>query len=150
MSSSRQDPAAMTGRTNDAFLLHTTGSLELADGEVFALPTTLSYGWWDCLAVTMTLHSPAGADVAWTFDWEMLRAGLSRSVGVGEVHIAPLVAPRGTIRITLVVPGSATRIRLPAGDVRWFVDQAAAMAPLHAGWIGATLDDEIAAIMEAS
>ena len=69
-----------------------------------SLSATLAYGVEDPFAVSATFRTGDG-DITWTFARDLLRDGMSESVGEGDIQIRPGHPSRGPIMLlTLELP----------------------------------------------
>lgn len=129
--------------------VRTAGALALPGDEVALITAELVYRPGDPLAANLLLTGPDGAEVGWTFAWDLLERGLAGPAGQGDLRVRPADGPIPCVEISLTTSFSAC-IRLSAADVGAFVTAVRARAPRDTVGIARDLDQELAVIMANS
>lgn len=116
------------------------------DGRV-ALPATLSYDAHEPFAVTATFRTGEG-DITWVFARDLLRDGLTRPAGEGDIVIRPAHPSRGALIIlTLNSPSGSARLEGSREDLRAFVAEMYDLVPDGAEWPYLEIDSVIAELL---
>lgn len=103
--------------------------LVVADADAVPLPVSLRYSSADPYAVR-AVFSGDGMEVEWVFARDLLRNGLARPVGDGDVHVWPNWGTgRELLMISLTSPDGQAVLEAGADDVRAFLDRTAAVVP---------------------
>jgi hypothetical protein len=129
--------------------VRTAGALQLPGDEAALIVAELVYRPGDPLAANLLLTGPDGAEVGWTFAWELLERGLVVPAGEGDLRVRPVPGPVPAVEIALST-SFAARIRLSAADIGSFVTAVRARAPYDDGEIAVDLDQELASIIASS
>lgn len=103
--------------------------LVVADADAVPLPVTLRYSSKDPYAVR-AVFTGDGMEVEWVFARELLRNGLMKPVGDGDVHVWPTWGTgREVLMISLTSPDGQAVLEAAAGDVRAFLDRTTSVVP---------------------
>jgi hypothetical protein len=105
--------------------------LIVADTDAVPLPVSLRYSASDPYAVR-AVFSGDGMEVEWVFARELLRIGLTRPTGDGDVHTWPSwgTGQRELVMISLTSPDGQAVLEGGADDIRRFLDQTVAVVPI--------------------
>ena len=103
--------------------------LVVADADAVPLPVSLRYAATDPYAVR-AVFSGDGMEVEWVFARDLLRTGLTKPVGEGDVHVWPSWGTgRELLMISLTSPDGQAVLEAGAQDVRGFLDRTTAVVP---------------------
>lgn len=100
----------------------------------------LGYDAADPFACTLTFPTvdPDTDGAEWVFARDLLREGLSRCAGIGDVRVWPHAGDRYTLNLLLTGEGNEKALfRLPRRDVAWFVKLSYSAVPRgqeHVDW----------------
>ncbi len=95
------------------------------EGVAAHVDTELVYSAEDPFAVTMHFHA-GGSVVTWIMGRDLLRDGLSRPAGKGDVRLRP--SGRAVV-LELISDRHVTVFRVPASTLRKFLDAAYRLVP---------------------
>ncbi|MFE9428613.1 SsgA family sporulation/cell division regulator [Kitasatospora sp. NPDC006697] len=101
-----------------------------AGGLTVPVPATLAYRSAEPYAVRLELSVGAGEPVRWVFARELLRTGLRRAVGDGDVSVRPGTGELADrVVLTLVGEDSTGRLRVGRADLRRFLRRTEELVP---------------------
>ncbi|SDQ48748.1 SsgA family sporulation/cell division regulator [Quadrisphaera sp. DSM 44207] len=107
----------------------------------------LGYGTHDPFAVTAAFRGDGGT-IEWVFARDLLREGLRRPTGEGDVQVWPGEADgRAVLLVSLTSPEGHAVLEADADDVRGFLDRTHALVPPGAESRYVHLDAELAGIL---
>lgn len=107
----------------------------------------LGYGVHDPFAVTAAFRGDGGT-IEWVFARDLLREGLRRPTGEGDVHVWPgEVDGQPVVLVSLSSPDGHAVLEADAEDVRAFLDRTHALVPPGAESRYVHLDDELADLL---
>ena len=107
----------------------------------------LGYGVLDPFAVTASFRGDGGA-IEWVFARDLLREGMRRPTGEGDVQVWPGEADgRPVILVSLSSPDGHAVLEADADDVRAFLDRTHALVPPGAESRYVHVDDELADLL---
>ncbi|MFE7189619.1 SsgA family sporulation/cell division regulator [Kitasatospora sp. NPDC057541] len=118
--------------TEDSTTLTLDARLELGGGRFVDLPVRFGYRRGAPFAVVVEFPGLARAAAAWEFCRDLLRKGLHRPAGIGDVRVAPPCRCHGRreLRITLRADDGTAVIDVPVEPVRrWLHDQVFTLVP---------------------
>ncbi|MFI6152908.1 SsgA family sporulation/cell division regulator [Kitasatospora sp. NPDC051170] len=103
-----------------------TAALPLAvvgEGATVTVPAVLRYHARDPYAVHLDIHTGEPEPITWFFARDLLREGLGRPAGVGDVTVRPSGGAErpGDLFLTLTGPHSAALLRARACEVAYFL-----------------------------
>ena len=106
----------------------------------------LGYGVHDPFAVTASFRGDGGT-IEWVFARDLLREGMRRPTGEGDVQVWPGEADgREVVLVSLSSPDGHAVLEADAEDVRSFLDRTHALVPSGAESRYVHLDDELAGL----
>lgn len=112
-----------------------------------ALPAKISYDANDPFAVTTTFRTGEG-DITWVFARDLLRDGLTESVGEGDVAIRPAHPSMGAkVLITLSSPSGSAKLEGQRDDLRLFVNEMYSLVPEDEEWRYVKIDSVITELL---
>jgi hypothetical protein len=118
----------------------------IGTGSSTEVPADFSYDARDPFAVRMTFGAAGSGSgmVTWLVARELLRTGLERPVGDGDVRLGP-AGPTDVLFLHLVAPSGEAWFELSRVALAAFVRGTEALVPLGAETVD--LDDELAALL---
>ena len=121
------------------------------------VPAVLGYSPTDPYAVQISFGevgttadgdpSPAERGISWLLGRELLRSGLDRPSGEGDVRIWPSHSAADVLFLHLQAPSGEALFELSRGTVAAFLRQADAMVPPGTEGSMLAIDDELAALL---
>jgi hypothetical protein len=123
----------------------------VADADPVPLPVVLQYMASDPCAVH-AVFSGDGMEVVWVLGRELLRDGLARPIGDGDVHCWPSWGTgQELLMISLTSPDGQAVLECAADDVRRFLDRTeAVVSPGDESYLlGRGMDDELHRLFES-
>jgi hypothetical protein len=117
------------------------------------VPAVLSYEAADPFAVRITFgdtgSGPAGADdgVTWLMGRDLLRVGLDRPAGEGDVRVWPASATADVLFLHLRAPSGEALFELSRATLAAFLRETEALVPSGSEAAVLDLDDELAALL---
>ena len=114
------------------------------------VPAVLGYNPTDPYAVQISfgeVGSTAEGGISWLLGRELLRSGLDRPSGEGDVRIWPSHNAADVLFLHLQAPSGEALFELSRGTVAAFLRQTDAMVPPGAEGSMLALDDELAALL---
>jgi Streptomyces sporulation and cell division protein, SsgA len=117
------------------------------------VPALLSYEAADPFAVRITFgdtgSGPAGADdgVTWLMGRDLLRVGLDRPAGEGDVRVWPASATADVLFLHLRAPSGEALFELSRATLAAFLRETEALVPSGSEAAVLDLDDELAALL---
>lgn len=112
-----QDAPATVTRPVDA-------QLRISDNCSVSFPTQLHYDVKDPYAVTVTFLVDDDEEVEWVFARDLLKDGLHRQAGDGDVMVRPASqghSAEAEVELVLAAPGGHARVMLPAETLAAFL-----------------------------
>ncbi|MGA5817613.1 SsgA family sporulation/cell division regulator [Kitasatospora sp. NPDC094028] len=99
-------------------------------GATVAVPALLRYDAADPYAVHLDIHTGESEPISWFFARELLRDGLHRPTGHGDVTVRPGAGePSGRLFITLTGTRSAAVLRARSAEVEHFLAHVDVLVP---------------------
>ncbi|MFJ9775678.1 SsgA family sporulation/cell division regulator [Kitasatospora sp. NPDC101157] len=126
---------------------HLEMSLVVSPELSFGIGADLVYEAGDPYAVRFAFNLPGDTPVTWVFARELLRDGLSRPSGEGDVHIHPLGGEPPEVRIALHTPHGDAVLHAPAAPLVAFLARTDRLVPTGQEFAGRELDAQLAAIL---
>ncbi|MCU1689620.1 MAG: sporulation and cell division protein SsgA [Pseudonocardiales bacterium] len=123
---------------------------EPVSSERTQLVSSLRYSPSDPYAVSVVFPAgPAASAVTWTFDRELMRLGITRQTGLGDVQIwpAPDADDAGTTYVELTAPGGRALLSAPTTALVAFLDATAAAVPFGTEAEFIDMDAELEALL---
>ena len=118
------------------------------------VPAVLGYDPMDPYAIQITFGEVGATDgqsgdggIAWLLGRELLRSGLDRPSGEGDVRIWPAHSAADVLFLHLQAPSGEALFELSRGTVAAFLRQTDALVPPGAEASLLSLDDELAALL---
>ncbi|GAB7189853.1 SsgA family sporulation/cell division regulator [Kineococcus sp. NUM-3379] len=123
--------------------------LRTAGGTAVPVPASLHYGADDPYAIHALFHG-GDADVEWVFARDLLREGLLRPAGAGDVQVQPCQDsadgfPRVLLRLSS--PDGNAELEADEADVRRFLRRADALVPPGSETRHLDLDDLVSRLV---
>jgi hypothetical protein len=125
-------------------------TLQLIDPHTPAeLPAVFSYDTRDPYAVRITFRDTGGEEQAieWLVSRDLLRAGLDRATGDGDVRVGPTAARPATLFLHLRAPSGEALLELSRVALAAFVKGTETLVPFGAEVVTADLDLELAVLL---
>lgn len=110
------------------------------------LTATLRYATSDPYEVVIFFHVGQGQTVPWTLGRDLLRTGLARAAGPGDIRIWPTAG--GLLSITLASPDGQARFELAYGPVAEFLAATDDLVPEGTERENDDLDAELATLLK--
>jgi hypothetical protein len=112
------------------------------------VPATLGYEVTDPYAVRICFGDPHGDDaIAWLVARDLLRAGLDRPAGEGDVRLWPARTTGDVLFLHLRAPSGEALFEVSRGTVAAFLRQTEHLVPVGAEAAVLRVDDELAALL---
>ncbi|CAL9588423.1 Sporulation-specific cell division protein SsgB [Streptomyces sp. enrichment culture] len=116
--------------------------------KVETVPVTLCYDRSDPFAVRMAFPAPAtleGVEVSWTFARELLRSGLIRPSGQGDVRVRPYDGDRTTIEFH--APEGVAIVLMETAELQRFLRRSAEVVSPGQEHLYLDMDHSLAELM---
>ncbi|MEV6425861.1 SsgA family sporulation/cell division regulator [Streptomyces sp. NPDC051662] len=112
------------------------------------VPATLRYDRSDPFAVRMAFPPPAtleGTEVTWEFSRELLAAGMTEPVGVGDVRVRPFGYGRTVLEFH--APEGTAMVHLRTAELRRFLERSQDLVPVGREHLYLDLDHDLAELL---
>ncbi|WP_244524648.1 SsgA family sporulation/cell division regulator [Trujillonella endophytica] len=112
------------------------------------VPATLGYDAADPYAVRISFGEPDAVDgISWLLGRDLLRAGLERPTGDGDVRLWPARTTGDVLFLHLRAPSGEALFELSRTAVAAFLRQTEQVVPIGAEATALQVDDELAALL---
>jgi len=112
------------------------------------VPTTLEYAVADPYAVRIVFGGPDGDDgISWLLARDLMRAGLARPAGEGDVRLWPARTAGDVLFLHLRAPSGEALFEVSRSAVAAFLRQTEELVPVGAEAAALRVDDELAALL---
>ncbi|MFF5406456.1 SsgA family sporulation/cell division regulator [Streptomyces misionensis] len=120
----------------------------VADEPPVSLPAELRYDRSDPYAVCLSIGMTSTGTVDWVFARSLLRQGLSRPAGVGDILVTPWHSgPRHALRIVVRSRAGAAVLYIAVSAVTAFLERTRAVVPPGAEGLFLDLDRVVAELL---
>lgn len=120
----------------------------LDNGSTAPMPCTFDYVLSDPFAVSATFRS-ANASVSWVFGRELLKAGLARAAGDGDIRLIPMRRSNGDVlQFELTSPDGRAVIEGSHSQIANFLQMTYDLLPEGLEWTRLNLDHELARLLK--
>jgi hypothetical protein len=114
------------------------------------VPATLGYEVTDPYAVRIAFGDPAGAEedgISWLMARDLLRAGLDRPAGDGDVRLWPARTTGDVLFLHLRAPSGEALFEVSRSAVAAFLRRTESLVPVGGEAAVLQVDDELAALL---